>query len=303
MIAHMYEHESRRPGGDSPGAAPLFAPDRILPRMVGETALLFGGGRALLLQLAHPLVAAGVADHSQFQAAPLARLERTLDMMLALVLGDRATGRTMLRTFHAVHVPIHGALPVAAGPFPAGTAYTAHDPALKLWVGATLIDTTLLCYERFVRPLTPQEKIEFYDDSVLFARRLGIPAALMPPTLDAFHAYMAAMFASDTLTVTDAAWRLAWEVLEPVTVPPLPRIGAALLGFVAAGLLPPRLRAAYSLEWSPARQRVLDTWSAASRRVLPLTPRALRLMPQAGGSGLVAWMIAQARTPPAAARR
>src|SRR5690242_3075239 len=165
--------------------APLFPADSVLRRLASESALMLGGGRALLLQLAHPLVAAGVAAHSGFRQDPLLRLERTMDLMLALVLGDQQQAREMLRRFHAAHVPIHGALAEEAGKYESGTPYTAADPALRLWVLATLIDTTLLAYEQFVAPLTPGERTRFYADSLVFARRMGLGAGVMPPTLEA----------------------------------------------------------------------------------------------------------------------
>ena len=37
---------------------------------------MLGGGRALLMQVAHPLVAAGVAEHSGYREDPWKRLER-----------------------------------------------------------------------------------------------------------------------------------------------------------------------------------------------------------------------------------
>src|SRR5690348_10764627 len=157
---------------------PLFAPDSTLRKVVKESLGLFGGGRALLLQLAHPLVAAGVTEHSNFQGDPLRRLHGTLDMMLALCFGTHEEARSVLRAFHGAHHRVHGTLREAAGPFPAGTAYTAHDPALKMWVQATLIDSTMLSYEWFVARLSPAEQEAFYADAQVFARRLGIPAAL-----------------------------------------------------------------------------------------------------------------------------
>ncbi len=273
----------------------MFPPDSALRAITSELALLLGGGRALLLQLAHPLIAAGVADHSHFQAAPQARLERTLDLMLTLSLGTWGEGRPMLRRFHAVHVPIIGTLPYTAGPFPAGTPYNADDPALRLWVAATLLDTSLLGYELFVGPLSPQQRQAFYADSTVFARRLGIPASVWPPTLAAFQAYMRTMLASDILTVTPTARRLAHEVLHP-QVGILPRAGAHLLGWVAAGMLPPRLRRAYGLRWTARRQAQLTRGAWLGRHLLPLLPRGARYVPQAGGSRLVEWILRQGRS-------
>jgi len=273
---------------------PLFPPDSVLRRLSSESALMLGGGRALLLQLAHPLVAAGVAAHSGFRQDPLLRLERTMDLMLALVLGDQQQARAMLRRFHAAHVPIRGALAEEAGKYRPGTPYTAADPALRLWVLATLIDTTLLAYEQFVAPLTPGERTRFYADSLVFARRMGLGAGVMPPTLEAFQAYMAGMLHGDTLVVNAAARDLAQAVLHP-QVGLVPRMGIRVAGFVAAGLLPPWMRSAYGLPWDARRQRALDTLSRTLRTIHPVLPRAIRLMPQAGGSGLVAWAIHSGR--------
>jgi hypothetical protein len=93
-----------------------------------------------------------------------------MDLMLALVLGDQRQAREMLRRFHAAHVPIHGVLGSEAGKFESGTPYNAADPALRLWVLATLIDTTLLAYERFVAPLAPGDRTRFYADSLASRR-------------------------------------------------------------------------------------------------------------------------------------
>ena len=76
------------------GAAPgLFPPDAVVRRVDGESVLLLGGGRALLMQLAHPLVAKGVAEHSDFRRDPFARLRRTLDATYAIVFGSEAEAR------------------------------------------------------------------------------------------------------------------------------------------------------------------------------------------------------------------
>src|SRR5262245_34745579 len=67
----------------------LFRDDGWLRRVSREPAVLFGGGCALLLEVAHPLVAAGVADHSDFRRDPFGRLQRTLAAMSAMALESR----------------------------------------------------------------------------------------------------------------------------------------------------------------------------------------------------------------------
>jgi uncharacterized protein (DUF2236 family) len=268
----------------------LFEEGSLLRKMGQESVGLLGGGRALLLQLAHPLIAAGIADHSRFQAEPLQRLQRTLDMMHALIYGDKLQAKAALRQFHAAHVYVRGKMSHAAGCFPAGASYNAHDPALKLWVLATLIDSQLLVYERFVSPLSPAERACFYQESKALALWLGIPKTLLPPNLEAFQHYMETMLASDTLAVTDAARTIAQTLLDP-PVWIVPRLCAHLVRFVTAGLLPEPLRRAYGLGWNAHWEVVLSILARASRRLLPHLSAALRRMPEPGGSGFVAWAL------------
>src|SRR5690242_3398354 len=112
----------------------LFRPDSVTWRINQEPALLLGGGRALLMQLAHPGVAAGVAEHSDFRRRPLDRLMRTLELTLALTFGTRAEALAAAQQINAVHQRIHG------------NGYSATDPRLLLWVHATLIDSALVTY-------------------------------------------------------------------------------------------------------------------------------------------------------------
>jgi uncharacterized protein (DUF2236 family) len=126
-----------------------------------EVVLLVGWGRAILLQLAHPLVAQGVADHGAFlteQRGRWRRLYRRLDAMLRLSFGTPEDAARVVRAINAIHRGVPGRLPEAAGIFPAGTVYSARDPHLLRWVHATLLDSFLLTYELYVGPLTPADK-------------------------------------------------------------------------------------------------------------------------------------------------
>ncbi len=106
--------------------------------------LLGAGPRALLLQIAHPSVAAGVNDHSDFRADPWRRLNGTLRSYLAIVYGSAATARAEIRRLNALHRGI------------VGPGYAARDPSLSLWVHATLIDSTLTVSDAWLGPLDPR---------------------------------------------------------------------------------------------------------------------------------------------------
>jgi uncharacterized protein (DUF2236 family) len=261
----------------------LFATDSQLRRVAEGSVGLLGGGRALLLQLAHPLVAAGVAEHSRFRENPLGRLDHTLTLIHNIILGDHRQAQVALRQFHARHAHITGQLPHTVGSFAAGTPYSAQDPQLRLWVHATLVDTALTTHERFIAPLSPMQRTRFYDDSRLLAQHFGIPLQLVPPTLETFRTYMQGMYASNTLTVSDNARRLAVATVMAPDVWFGARLSARLICFITAGLLPAPIRVGYGFRWHPIQQLTLDCLSQIICWLYPFWHGALYHVPFADG--------------------
>jgi len=258
----------------------LFGPESVTWRVNREAFLLLGGGRALLLQIAHPLVAAGVAEHSGFELAPLARLRRTLELTLAVTFGNAAEALAAVQRIERVHARVRGVLPEAVGPFARGTPYDASDPALLLWVHATLVDTALLVYQRFVGRLSAAERAAHYAETMITARLFGIPPALIPPTPSAFAAYMREMIAGPTLAVGPASRAIA----APLLAPPLPmglRQLASSTKLFTVGLLPAAIRRRYGYSWSRTHASALRVLTAAIRTGLPVLPRLVRDFPQA----------------------
>jgi uncharacterized protein (DUF2236 family) len=242
----------------------LFADDDVIRRVDGELVLLLGGTRALLMQLAHQLVAKGVAEHSGFEADPFSRLQRTLDASYTIVFGTAEEAHRTARRVHNVHRHVRG------------EGYEANDPELLLWVHSTLVDTALRIHARFLGALAPAEAETYYAQSMQVAELLGVPVALQPPDLTAFRAYVRHQVG--TLRVGDDARRLASSVLHPHV--PLDAVTGAPLSLVirnlTAGLLPAPLRRAYGLSWDPARQAAFAAACLAARQVLPLVPTRLR---------------------------
>jgi uncharacterized protein (DUF2236 family) len=249
--------------------AGLFADDSITRRVNRENVLLLGGGRALLMQLAHPKVAAGVDEHSDFRAHPIRRLRRTVLITMAIVFGDRETALAAARTVNQVHSRVRG------------NGYRALDPDLLLWVHATLMDTALVTYEAFVRPLLAREREDLYQEFKLVGELLGIPKERFPVTLRDFEAYMDAMIGSGAVHVDQRARDLARLVLRP-RLRLLP--GPAMIPFevVTAGLLPPALRSQYGLAWGARQQHAFKLAVRALPRLIALTPPVLRVWPLPG---------------------
>jgi uncharacterized protein (DUF2236 family) len=266
-------------------ARSLFGPESVTWRVNREAVLLLGGGRALLLQVAHPLVAAGVAAHSEFRAHPLRRLWRTLDLMLTLAFADGATALGAVRTIEGVPARVHGVLEAPSGPFARGTCYDANDPTLLLWVYATLVDTALVVYERFVEPLGVDGRAAYYEGSKVGARLLGIPEAMMPPTFGRFLEYVDDMIHGDVLAVGPASREIAASILRPAVPLGLARVFRAANLFTV-GLLPPPIRERYGLSWSAGQEKALRALVTVARRLLPFVPRRVRLMPHARRAGV-----------------
>lgn len=270
---------SRRPSNEGNG---FFPPESMIRKINREVVVLLGGGRAILLQLAHPYVAAGVDDYSNFESDILERLYRTMLFMHSLVFTDRRTAQEALRQFQLIHRRIRGRLRHRAGRFPPGTSYSGTDPHAKLWVHATFVDSSLRAYEQFLGPLSPEERQRYYSDSLCLAQLMRVPEECLPPTLEDFCQYTKRMLAGDTLAVTDTARRLARAVLYP-RVGFLPSLSGGLLRFVTAGLLPDRFRREYGLKWSDRRQTILTYMSRSTCVLRPFVPSWVWQTPLQGG--------------------
>jgi uncharacterized protein (DUF2236 family) len=249
--------------------AGLFDDRSITRRVSRENILMLGGGRALLMQLAHPNVAAGVDEHSDFRAQPIRRLRRTIRVTMAIIFGDRNTALAAARSVNQVHAKVRG------------QDYRALDPDLLLWVHATLTDSALVTYETFVRRLPAHEREDFYQESKVIGELLGIPHERFPATLSDFDVYVDQMMSGGPVRVGRVALELAGQVLRP-RVRLLP--GPVMVPFevVTAGLLPPALRSQYGLAWGPRQQRAFRLAVSTVPRVVAITPPLLRVWPLPG---------------------
>ena len=228
--------------------------------------MLVGGGRALLMQLAHPAVATAVDEHSDFPRRPYERLWRTLESMLTITFGDTQQSAAAAERVNAVHRGV------------VGDTYRATDPGLLLWVHATLVDSALVVYERFVGRLTPSERQRYYRDMKRQAAALAVPSAVLPGNLGDFDRYVRKQM--PRLEVTDRARALASDIVSP-PVPLTLRPAAALFGLVTVGLLPEDLRAAYGFRWNAPKAWSLTATQATVRSIVRVFPSPLRRWPHA----------------------
>jgi len=243
-----------------------FAPESVI-RRVGNSPLtpFLGGGPAVLLQVAHPLVAAGVVAHSDYRDQLWRRLQRTLQALYLITYGTRSEADRVGEVVQSVHEQVQGTIPARLGRYPAGTPYSAADPDLMLWVHATLVECSLAVYTRFVEALSADEREEYHGQMRMVGRIFGVPESVLPRSLEEFREYFRAQIEGASIAVTEPARSVAEVILAPRLPPPMRLFGPAHR-MASAGLMPPRLRREYGLRWSRTHELAL-----------PVAARGLRL--------------------------
>jgi len=265
----------------APKRLPL-GPGTLTRRINLDPVILLGGGRALLLQVAHPLVAAGVADHSDYHSDPWGRLMRTLETMTVLAFGPPEASREQTARLARVHRGV-------TGRSAEGLAYRASDPALLVWVWATLVDTALVVYERCHGRLSDLDRQRYYQEQKLVARACGVPSRACPGSFADFQSYVSQMVDAE-LRVTPEARAIAASVLAPPLPGLLGPMAALPARLVTAGLLPPAVREQYGFSWGTAERCLVGMGmltTSVSLRVAPRSVRRLHSLALVGGSSLL----------------
>ncbi len=250
----------------------ILGPSSVAWRLGGDLAVFLGGGRAALLQLAHPMVAYAVDQHSRARSDVVGRFQRTFRHVFAMVFGELDEALASARRVHAIHSRITGTIPHAIGAWRAGTPYHANDADALRWVHATLVDTVLVVRERLDGALPRALKDAFVVEQNRFAQLFGIPRALLPRDHAEHEAYMQRMLFGDVLAVAPCAREMAGFLLGRGAGAPLGRVAEA----VTASLLPRHLAEAFGLRTSSiAVHAGLAALAPLYRRV----PRALVAIP------------------------
>jgi uncharacterized protein (DUF2236 family) len=234
---------------------------------MAEASLLLGAGRAILLQVAHPKVAQGVADHSRFAENPLKRLRGTLDYFYGIVLGTPEESERVAGAVNRIHTYVKG------------PGYSAKDPELQLWVAATLYKNALHIYESTLGPMPAAMREEFCRECALFGTLLGCPEDMWPSSVAEFEEYWDSTLAG--LEVSEDAKRICRDLLYNRALPWYLRPLLPVNRLVTTGLLPERLRNEFGLAWDPRRERMFRFGARAARAAYPRVPEPVRRLPVA----------------------
>lgn len=213
----------------------LFGPGSMTWPVLGDAAVFVGGIRALMVQAAHPEVAAGVAEHSRYRQDPLGRLTRTASYVTATAFGAMPEVEAAVATVRRRHRPV-------TGQSDRGEPYDASDPALSAWVHNALTDSFLAAYRTYgARPCTAADADRFVSEQARVGALLG--AEPLPVTATALSRWIA-----DHPDVAPSPGGA--EAIAFMRQPPLPlavRVAYDRLFRAAVAILPPRIAAVLGL--------------------------------------------------------
>jgi uncharacterized protein (DUF2236 family) len=246
----------------------VFSPDSEVWRVNRYANGLLFGPAAVLLQVAHPRVAQGVADHSDFQKDALGRLRRTLSTVNRIAFGTIKEAEEMRAKLREVHGRVQGKTSEGmAGP----QGYSAFEPDLLMWVLATLIDASIQGYEFVWEPLGRERREQFYREFRRFGTYFGLSEEVGPTNYGEFVEYYEEMLSGELL----GSHPLCAEVAAAV-VRPQDSLGVRMLGrlvdFLPIETVPETIRERLGLEstrWSRFRMGVLKRVAPVAFRILP----------------------------------
>jgi uncharacterized protein (DUF2236 family) len=255
--------------------AGIFGPSSISWKVDRESALFLGAGRAAMLQLAHPWVAAALDHHSNLRNHPLARFHNTFRVVFTMIFGTLSQALAASRHLYQLHTRIKGELPEAVAGYSQGSPYEANEVNALLWVYSTLIESALLAYDSVLPPLSNAEREAYYTESKTLAALFGIPPAALPEDWSAFEAYNRGMLKSDMLGVNALSREMAHRVLHGQgSWVPVPDWYRAL----TVASMPERLLNEFALEYGKREEDAAARARERLAKVYRRAPAALRFV-------------------------
>ena len=280
----------------------------VLRRVHGERAVgLFYGQRALMIGALNPVAFTGTLENTAGRLRPFKRLAHTGKVFEEVFFGTREEADAALAFVRRLHARVEGTLDADAGPYPAGTRYSAFDPELMLWTMAVIADSAPYFYELLVRPLSAEEHESLWQEYVRFAELFGMPRAAAPATHREFRAWWEETLSSERMHLTEEGREVGYATAFEIPLPALHQPAKRVHDLIMLGSLPSRVRELYGLGWDRRRELAFRGVVGALRGARPLAPRTLRRGRNAASYDLVARTEQRriergAYTPQAAAR-
>jgi len=259
----------------------LFGPDSVTWRILRAPLLIVAGGRALLMQAAHPLVAQGAIDFSEYATDPYGRLLRTQEWVATVAFGTTQEAMAICDRVTRMHRHVRGTLPGehSSDRLPGGAPYSALDRELLRWVHATLVDTLIVAFEGVAGRLSPEERDRCVREWNAVAPLMGLPTELLFSDHHALQSYIDEQIESGIIHPGRGSKLVAGTILRPPLPTALARPIVAPQVFLAVGFCPAKLREAYSIRWTARHQALHDALCRGLRASRHLWPPPLRETP------------------------
>jgi len=253
----------------------IFGPGSASWTVSRESAVFLGAGRAALLQLAHPWVAAALEQHSNVMSRPVKRFHNTFRIVYTMIFGSLDQALAAARHLHSMHTRIQGELTESTAGWPRGTQYQANQIAALRWVFATLVESAELAWSCALGPMPAELRERYYANSKTLASLFGLPQAELPQDWTAFADYNREMHQSDALGVSESARTMAHSLLAGTNSwVYIPRWYRAL----TAEWLPPRFREEFALTFTNIDREAVSSARSRIPRVYAKLPPALRFV-------------------------
>ena len=255
-----------------------FDDDSAIWEINRERVLLLTGAKVLLMQIAHPMVAEAVYNHSYVFKKPLLRLHRTLKLTLGMVFGTQSEVQSAIVEIDRAHRPATGQIEGAIGKHGAGASYNPRSPRQALWVYATLVEGAISGYETLVTPLSEFKKQEMVDNSRQIAEWMGIPSGYLPTSYTDLQDYMSEAIVNEEVIVSEKARKIA-PFVTTQSIPLLNIVSYPLIRLNVA-LLPESLQVQYGYHIKGWEHSLINSAFKTSRRIIRLIPERIRYAPE-----------------------
>ena len=185
MEAAVGAHDEPEVYGGPPGDPGLTGPGSMSWELHSDMgAIAAAGTGAIIMEILHPAVMAGVHDMSSYQTQPERRMRNTFGYVVATTFGSTDAATALIGRVRRMHERVNGTMPD-------GRPYRAMDPDLIGWVHNAIPWAIMLAYDAYTRPLSTDEKNRYLAEQAVIGRMGG--AGDLPTTVDELEEYVEAM--------------------------------------------------------------------------------------------------------------
>ncbi|KAJ0423189.1 hypothetical protein BJY00DRAFT_321887 [Aspergillus carlsbadensis] len=260
-------------------ATPLGETDLALHELrtvAKEGIALAAGAAAILLQIAHPMVGQGVADHSTFASRTISRTQYTQMYIFTMIFGTPEEKAAMKAWVDRAHSRVKGE--VQSGERKS-EAYDAMNPELQLWVAATIYASMVGMYEKVYGEIPPLKAELVYQAYACMGTSLQVPREMWPADRKAFRVYWDDMIANK-LAVTPDARGVLDELFHPKGLPlwarPIAWVLLPIVRPLTIEQLPPNIRDGFGLKSTRSTRAIAGLFMSTVAVTYPITPGFIR---------------------------